>query len=97
MRIGVGRRCEELFAGTRFHDATQVHHHDPVAHVRDRAQVVRDEDKRGIVLRLNGAQQIEHLSPDGDVQRRHRFVANDHGWQGHEGARNRCALLLPPG
>ena len=51
-----------------FHDPTRVHHHDAVAHLRDDAEVVSDEDQREVRLLLNLAEQAQVLSLDGHVQ-----------------------------
>ena len=40
-----------------FHDTAEIHHDHIVGHLRDHAQVVRDEDDRGVVLLLQLAEQ----------------------------------------
>ena len=53
------------------------HDGDAVGHFRDDAEVVRDEQQRQVVARLQLAQQFEHLRLDRDVERRRRLVGDD--------------------
>src|SRR6266566_5121374 len=58
-------------------DLARIHHGDPVTHLRDDAQIVRDEDQGHARLALDVLEEIEILRLDGDVEVRRRLVGDD--------------------
>src|SRR3954447_4827360 len=88
----------EQFAGRReLDDLAQVHHRDPVTHVLDHGQVVRDEHVGEVELLLQIRQQVDDLRLDRYVQRRHRLVADHQLRPQREGARHPDPLPLATG
>ena len=61
------------------------------------AQVVRDEHVGHAHGLLQIGQQVQHLRPDGHVQRRHRLVQHQHPRLQHQGAGDGNALALAAG
>ena len=57
--------------------AAAVHDHDPVGHLGDDAEVVRDHDDPGVVDALHLADDVHDLRLDGDVERRRRLVGDE--------------------
>ena len=57
--------------------AAQVHDDDVVGHLRDHAEVVRDEHDRHPPFLLDLAQQVEDLRLRGDVERRRGLVGDE--------------------
>ncbi len=91
-------RCGEERALVRdLDDAPEVHHRDAVRDVLDHREVVRDEDVREAEALLQVLQQVHHLRLHRDVERRHRFVADDELRLDGERARDRDALPLAAG
>ena len=78
-RLGVGMPgiVEQLAPRRDFDDAPVVHDRHAVGDVFDDGEVVRDEQHRQAELRLQILQEIEDLRLHGDVEGRHRLVAND--------------------
>src|SRR5919108_758423 len=74
-----------------------VHHRDLVAHRADDCEVVRDEEVREPEVALQVLEQVEDLGLDGDVEGRHRLVADDQLRVERERARDPDALPLPAG
>ena len=76
LRIGVPRRVEDLPDITLFYDPSRVHDGDPVTHLGDNPEVVRDEDDRHAVLCLELLQEPQvgrlnrHVERRGLVRRR---------------------------
>ena len=68
------RIAQHLLGGTLLDEAPGVEHADAVAHLRDHAEVVADEQHRGAKLGLQGLDQIEHLRLDRRVEPGRRFV-----------------------
>ena len=54
-----------------------VHHRDLVAHVLDHPEVVGDEEIGEVVLALEAPEEVQDLRLHGDVEGRHRLVADD--------------------
>jgi hypothetical protein len=61
----------------KLNDTTEVHDSNPVAHVLYNGQIVRDEEVGEIQFLLQLVQEIDHLGLHGNVECRHRFVADD--------------------
>ena len=76
--VGVGGPPVDLLGGTDLAHLAEVHHHDPVAHVLDHGQVMRDEQHGQAVALLHLLEQVEDLGLDRDVQRGHGLVADQH-------------------
>ena len=68
---------ENLLHRPLFDDAAGVHHDDVVRHLRDDAEVVRDEHNAAVDSGAHLAQQVENLRLNGDVQRGRRLVGDD--------------------
>ena len=88
---------ETSAVGTGFDDLALRHHGDGLADLAHHPQVVRDEHvcQSGIVLDL--AQQVEHLSLNGDVERTGGLVAHQDLGSTGERAGDADALALPTG
>ncbi len=65
--------------------------------MRDRGQIMRDEQIGEAEPRLQIAQQVEDLRPDRHVERRYRLVEHDQPRRQCERAGDRDALALPAG
>jgi hypothetical protein len=65
-----------------------------VRQLRDHGQVVRDEEIRQAEFALELSQQVQNLSLDGDVERRHRLVEQDQVGFERERAGDGDALAL---
>ncbi|MFI5054653.1 MAG: ATP-binding cassette domain-containing protein, partial [Acidimicrobiia bacterium] len=70
------RALEELVDGRRLDDHAQVHHRDPVGHVADDTEIVRDEHVREVELVLQVVEQVHYLCLDRDVERRVGLVGD---------------------
>ncbi len=88
------RRAEELLACGDLDDLARVHYGDALRHLRDDAQVVRDEQDRHVALGLQLREQIEDLRLDGDIERGGRLIGDQHLGIGRERRRDHDALLL---
>ena len=97
VRVRMERPAEQHLAGTGFHDAPPVHDRHPRAEESDHREIVGDEEVRKVVLALELAEEIQHLSLDRDVEGRDRLVEHDEARRGRERARHRDALTLPAG
>ena len=76
LRVGVARGAVELGHRRLLHLAARVHHHHPLGHLGDDAEIVRDQDDGGADLGLQVLHQVEDLRLDGDVERRGRLVGD---------------------
>ena len=59
------------------HDAAPVHHKAPVADLIHHVQIVGDKQVRQPVLSAQPGDELQYLSLNGDIQRRHRLVSDD--------------------
>ena len=66
--IRMGRPIENILAGPHFHNASCIHHADPVRHVGHHAQIVGDEDHRKIPFPLHIVDQLQDPGLDGHIQ-----------------------------
>ena len=75
---GVGhlRVDQDLLARAVLDRAAGVHHQHVVGHLGDHAEVVGDDDDRGVELPLEVLQQVEDLGLHGDVERGGRLVGD---------------------
>ena len=75
-RVGVPRPREEPVGRAGLHEHAGVHHVHALAHARDDAEVVRDQDERRVEVGDEGLQQLEDLRLDRDVERGRRLVGD---------------------
>ncbi len=73
-------------------DAAEVHHDHVVGHLRDDAEVMRDEHDRHAALALDRAQEVEDLCLRGDVERGRRLVGDEEARIGGKRDRDHRAL-----
>ncbi len=97
LRVGVQRTGEELLRRRLLDDLAGVHQRHLVRHLRDDAQVVRDQQHRHAALDLKIAQQVEDLLLDRHVERRGRLVGDDQVRLGGQRDGDHHPLLLPAG
>ena len=60
-----------------FYDSSQIHHRNPVTHLIDYIQIVRNKEISESQLFFQLLKQIEHLRLHGYVESRDRFIADD--------------------
>ena len=60
-RVGMERFAVEVVARRDLDDASEIHHCDPIAHVSDDAEVVRDEQIGQAELLLEVGKQVQNL------------------------------------
>ena len=73
-RVRMARVLENGLHRSLLHEASGVEHADPVAHLRDHAEVVTDEQHRRVQLLLQLRHEIEYLRLDGRVEPGRRLV-----------------------
>src|SRR5262249_42529632 len=78
-------------------DPPGVHHGDPVGDGHRLFLIVRHEDGRNAELLLQAFELELHALPQLAVERRKRFVTEQHARPDHDRARERDALLLASG
>ena len=93
-RVRMLRRGEDLVRVGDLDELAAVHHGNPVAHVPNGREIVRDEQVGEAEPALQVHQQVEDLRPHGDVERRDRLVADDQRRVGGERPCDRDALPL---
>ena len=96
-RVGMLRRMEDVVDRALLHDAAEIHHHHIVRHLRDHAEIVRDEDDRGVVLVLQLAQQRQDLRLRRHVDRGGRFVGDQQARPARQRHGDHRALPQPAG
>ena len=94
LRVGVSRPLGDLLGGAELDNAAEVHDGDPVAHVADQMEVMRDEQVGEAEAFLQLEQQVHDLGLDGDVERAHGLVEHHELRLDGERARNADALAL---
>ena len=77
LRVGVRRHLEERARIGRLDDTTGVHDLYTVTGSRDDAQIVRNEQRRGVEFLAQRGDEIEHLRLDGHIERRGRLVGDE--------------------
>ena len=75
--IGMTRDREKLVRGRDLRHLAEVHDRDGLADVAHHGKVVRDEDVGEPEVGLQVDEQVDDLRLDGDVEGRHRLVADD--------------------
>jgi len=69
LSVRVSRIVEQLGGGRRLHDVSEVHDHDPIAHVMYHVQVMGYEDERHVGFTLYIPEQVDDLALNRYVQR----------------------------
>jgi hypothetical protein len=92
-RVRVARRREHRVHVRQLDDLARVHDDDPIGELGDQAEVVRDQDRRGVRLALRLLQHLEDLRLDRHVERRSRLVGDQQ--RGLVGNRHRDHRALP--
>jgi hypothetical protein len=78
-------------------DASRVHDVDLLAHAGDHAEVVGDQDERGLLFRDEFPQKFEDLRLDGHVERRRRLVGDQEPRFARQRHRDERSLTHPAG
>lgn len=76
-RIGVSRPREDRPRRPIFDRAAGIHHHDVVAEMGSKPQIVRDENECRGVLLLHLRDQFHDARLDGEIKRGGRFIGDD--------------------
>src|SRR5260370_22740872 len=88
---------EDLASRAFLYDAARVDHGDAVGDVLDHAHLVRDQDDRHAQRAVDLAQQRKDRLRRLRIERRRRFVAQQHARPARKGARDPDALRLTAG
>src|SRR5262249_27626178 len=96
-RVWVPRVREDLTHRAFLDDLAAVHDADAVAHARDAAEIVTDEQDRGPMASTQLAHEVEHRGLDRDVEARRGLVHDQERRTGDERHRDDDALLLTAG
>ena len=88
---------EQRTARRELDNSTEIHHRDAVRDVLDDCEVMRNEKIGQAELRLQIDQQVDDLRLHRHVERRDRFVADDHLRLDGKCARDPQALPLSAG
>ena len=94
-RVRVSRVVEDLVDARELDHAAGVHDDDPVGELGDQAEVVRDEDGRGVRLLLRRPEHLHDLRLDRDVERRRRLVGDEDSRLVRDRHRDHRALAHP--
>ena len=76
-RVRMLRLREQHLARRLLEHAARVHDGDVVAHLRDHAEIVRDEDDRGPEVVAQRLDELQHLRLHRHVERRRRLVGDE--------------------
>ena len=93
----MARVGENLPHGAFLDQLATIHHADPVAHARDGAEVVADEEDRRVVPPAEIAHEVEHRGLHGDVEAGRGLVHDQQRRLGDERHGDDDALLLAAG
>src|SRR5262249_38113828 len=96
-RVWMARVGEDLAYGALLDDLAAVHDADAIAHARDAAEIVADEQDGGAVALAPLEQEVQHRGLDGHVQPGGRLVHDQERGAGDERHRDDDALLLTAG
>ena len=94
-RVRMLRVRQNVLRRPGFHDPPRVHHVDPVRHVRDEPEVVRDQQDRHAELLLERPEQLHDLRLDRHIQRGRRLVGDQQVRAARKRHRDHRALLHP--
>src|SRR4051812_725744 len=75
-RVRMPRRREQLVGRRDLHEHSGVHDVDALARAGDDAEIVRDQDQRGVALGDESGEQVEDLRLDRHVERGRRLVGD---------------------
>ena len=89
---GCARMAQHLGDWSFFDDAAGVHHGNAIGHLRDHAEIVRDEEQRELKIAAQRGEQFEDLFLHGDVERGGRLVGDEHVRARRERHRDHHAL-----
>jgi hypothetical protein len=95
VRFAVKSCSKQLFDSAFFNDLAQVHHADPVGHVRNYAQIVGDQQVGETQFVLKPEQKIHDLRSYRYIQRGYGFVENEEFWFRSECPSDGYSLSLP--
>ena len=95
--IGVLRVGHDARGLAHLHDAARVHDGYLLRHLRDHAEVVRDEDETHLLGLAQFKQQVHDLGLNGHVEGRCRFVGDDEARRGEQGYGDDDALAHAAG
>ncbi|OMQ46553.1 hypothetical protein BKP54_01570 [Ensifer sp. 1H6] len=70
----------EVAGGECFNHATGIHDENAVAEIAHKVQVVTDHDEANAAVAHEAVEDIQHLKPDGNVERGGGFVGDDEIW-----------------
>jgi hypothetical protein len=87
----------ERFRWRYLHQLAQIHHEHSITYVMCYCEVMSNEQIGEIELISQILEEIQGLSSDRDIERRHRFVANDQLRFERKSPCDRYALTLPTG
>ena len=76
--VRVRRALVDVVRRAHLDQLAEVHDADLVGHVLDHGEVVGDHHVGQAVQGLQALHQVQHLGPDGHVERAHRLVGHDH-------------------
>ena len=71
------RRIENVVRRAYFNDFAGIHNGDPVRHIRNYAQIVRNENYRKLSFDFDFVYEFEYLRLNGNVESRRRLVADE--------------------
>ncbi|CDN42283.1 hypothetical protein BN871_BC_00130 [Paenibacillus sp. P22] len=100
LRIRMLRIVEQLHDFAFLDDLAGIHDHDVVGHLRDDAEIMRDEQDRHPAFILEAAQQVQNLSLDRDVESGRRLVGDEqlriagHRDRDHDALQHAAAQLM---
>ena len=75
-RVRMPRIVEDRVDVADLDDTARVHDDDAIGELSDKAEVVRDEDDRGLRVLLGGLDHLDDLGLDRHVERRRRLVGD---------------------
>ncbi|MCZ8108564.1 MAG: hypothetical protein O9972_63280 [Burkholderiales bacterium] len=74
----MGGRSKESVDGSRFYNSARIHDGDTVCQLGDDPHIVSDKEHSHVKSVTKLAQEPQNLELNGDVERRRRFVGNEH-------------------
>ena len=93
-RIGMLGIVEYRRGRSLFDDHAPLHHDDSVGDFCDHAEIVGDEQYRGVPALLQIADKFQDLGLRGHIERRRRLVGDQKLWMERKRHRDHCALTL---
>src|SRR5947208_15797968 len=76
-RIRVPRLPQDLARRPFLDDAAKIHDGQPIAHMFDDGEIMRDKNISEVEARLEFDQQVEDLRLDRHIERRNRLIENE--------------------